>query len=43
METHIEPPSDWPINSIENLTHNEPYKGRANVAINDGLQGNEAR
>jgi hypothetical protein len=43
MEADVELAGDWAIDTIENLTHNEPYQGRANVAINDRLQGNQTR
>jgi hypothetical protein len=43
VDAHIEPTSDRPIDSIENLADNEPYKCRSNVAIDDGLQRNQPR
>lgn len=33
---------NWPIDSIKNLTHNEPQEGRSYVPVNDRLQCDEA-
>ena len=40
VETNVEPSSDWSIDPIQNLAHNEPQECRPNVAINNGLQRN---
>lgn len=42
METDLELTGNWPIDSIKNLTHNEPQESRAYVPVNDRLQCDEA-
>ena len=43
MKTDIESSGYRPIDSIENLAHDEPQESGADKAINDGLECDEAR